>query len=241
MSLESNLALNNELLSQQNVLLTQLLAALSNNNTPTPNTQPTPAKFKNTKNKSEQPITDTEITIKDVNIDTLDLETVVALAVLFKDDAHTLTNDKYQAARKIIDAVGDTRNGRADALHSALAGLSELKGKNNSVILDLCLEILANWADIPGITERREFALELLSEGKIHTEADDDEAQEPEPVIDTKALLKEAETLILQLVKNGYRSEAVDILAKFDAKKLGQVAEKHLPEVVALAKAAMEG
>ncbi|KAA1184913.1 hypothetical protein [Photorhabdus heterorhabditis] len=229
MSLETSLQQNNTLLEQQNVLLTQLVAALSNN-TLTPGTKPT----------CTQEIEKPAITkATPVNIDTISFEIIVALAVLFKDNVHPVTEDKVSAANEVINAVGHARNGQVDALDAALQGLPEVKVLSNARLIDLCLEMLANWDDIPGITERREFALELLSEGKAHTEVGNDE--EPEPVIDPKALLKEAETLILQLVKNGYRSEAVDILAKFDAKKLGQVAEKHIPEVVALAKAAMEG
>ncbi|MBS9422250.1 hypothetical protein [Photorhabdus caribbeanensis] len=240
MSLETSLQQNNTLLEQQNVLLTQLLAALSNN-TLTPDTKPTRTK------KSENSVI-AEAT--PVNVDAISFETIVALAVLFKDNVHPITADKVHTAQDVVEATGKARNVQVDALDAALQGLPEVKALSNSRLIDLCIEILANWDDIPGITERREFALELLSEGKAHmdvgndeepTPEADDEVPEPEPVIDPKTLLKEAETLILQLVKNGYRSEAVDILAKFDAKKLSQVAEKNISEVVALAKAALEG
>ncbi|PQQ36454.1 hypothetical protein C6H68_19135 [Photorhabdus luminescens] len=211
MSLETSLQQNNTLLEQQNVLLTQLLAALSNN-TLTPDTKPTRTK------KSEKSII---VEATPVNIDAISFETIVALAVLFKDNVHPITDDKVSTANEVINAVGDARNGQVDALDAALQGLQEVKALSHSRLIDLCIEMLANWDDIPGITERREFALELLSEGKNHTETNDGEAPEPKPVADPKLLFKEAETLILQLVKNGYRNEAVDILAKFDAKKIG--------------------
>ncbi|WP_193160996.1 hypothetical protein [Citrobacter youngae] len=58
---------------------------------------------------------------------------------------------------------------------------------------------------------------------------------------DFKALRKQAEGLILQLAKGGYRAEAVAILEKQGAKKLGEVADENLAEVIAQAEKALEG
>ncbi|NRN27882.1 hypothetical protein [Photorhabdus heterorhabditis] len=234
MSLENNLELNNQLVAKNNELLTELLSELRNSNKVfTPDVKPT------VRGETKQ-IADKEETLVDIN--TLEFPTVVALSVLFKDEVHTLTTDKVDEAQAMVNATGNARNGQVDALDAALQGLPEVKALSNSRLIDLCIEMLDNWDDIPGITERREFALELLNEGKIHTKTDGDgEVSEPEPVINPKFLFKEAEGLILQLVKNGYRTEAVNILAKFNAKKLSQVAEESLAEMVALAKAALEG
>ena len=58
---------------------------------------------------------------------------------------------------------------------------------------------------------------------------------------DFAALRKKAEGLILQLAKGGYRAEAVAILEKQGAKKLGEVADENLAEVIAQAEKALEG
>lgn len=55
------------------------------------------------------------------------------------------------------------------------------------------------------------------------------------------ALRKQAERLILQLAKGGYRAEAIAILEKQGAKKLGEVADEHLADVIAQAEKALEG
>lgn len=52
---------------------------------------------------------------------------------------------------------------------------------------------------------------------------------------------KHAEGLILQLAKGGYRAEAVAILEKQGAKKLGEVADENLADVIAQAEKALEG
>ncbi|EHN8767960.1 hypothetical protein I4A95_002601 [Enterobacter hormaechei] len=55
------------------------------------------------------------------------------------------------------------------------------------------------------------------------------------------ALRKQAEGMILQLAKGGYRAEAVAILDKQGAKKLGEVADENLADVIAQAEKALEG
>lgn len=58
---------------------------------------------------------------------------------------------------------------------------------------------------------------------------------------DFAALRKQAEGLILQLAKGGYRAEAVAILEKHGAQKLGGVADEDLADVIAQAEKALEG
>ncbi|MDE1477583.1 hypothetical protein KKJ01_04840 [Xenorhabdus bovienii] len=261
MSLETSIDKNNALLEQKNTLLEQqnalytqnnsliqqLLSALANNvvthsaapekeitlkdepyiqlaaeHVEQPNKKAKPAKKKAAVDKTP------------VDIETLDLETVVAIAVLFKNEAYDLTADKLAQARAVIEAVGEDRNGQVDALDSALQGLQELKPLTKATILDLCLEMVESWDDIPGITERREFALSLLTEGKQTPEP------EPEPELDYAALYEQAHQALLHLAKTGYRSEAVGIVAKFGVKKLGDIPQDKLPEVIKLAADAWE-
>ncbi|CDG95799.1 conserved hypothetical protein [Xenorhabdus bovienii str. puntauvense] len=246
MSLETSIQQNNALLEQQNALYTQnnslisqLISALAKMepvvHTPAPETRQVdqaeqlskpakPAKKKAAVDKTP------------VDIETLDLETVVAIAVLFKNEAYDLTADKLAQARTVIEAVGEDRNGQADALDSALQGLQELKPLTKATILDLCLEMVANWDDIPGITDRREFALSLLTEGKQTTEPE----PEPEPELDYAALYEQAHQALIRLAKSGYRSEAVGIVAKFGVIKLGNIPQEKLPEVIKMAEAAWE-
>ncbi|MEM8148995.1 hypothetical protein Q4R39_15415 [Morganella morganii] len=196
---------------------------------PEPKTETKPAK-----NKAEK-VAETPVP---ADINSLNLEQLVHLAVLFPD----VTEPDSGHIAKVdatINATGDKRNRQADALDSALAGVSELKGLSNAVILDLCAEMVAHWDDIPGISERREFAVSLLSEGK--TQSDAEAEAEAEAGQDPKALFAQAEQLILQLAKGGYRNEAVGILNTFGAKKLGQVPEDKLAEVVALAEKTLAG
>ncbi|MNY41618.1 hypothetical protein D3C86_1764480 [compost metagenome] len=78
--------------------------------------------------------------------------------------------------------------------------------------------------------------LQLKEEAEKASAANENTDNEP----DFAALRKQAEGLILSLAKGGYRAEAVEILGKFDAQKLGQVPDESLTEVVALAEKALE-
>lgn len=237
-----------ELVIKENTeVMRQLIAAMTgagntSQKTFVADTKPEPkaetkSETKPAKNKAEK-VAETPVP---ADINSLNLEQLVHLAVLFPD----VTKPDSGHIAKVdatINATGDKRNRQADALDSALAGVSELKGLSNAVILDLCAEMVAHWDDIPGISERREFAVALLSEGK--TQSDDDEAEaeaEAEAGQDPKVLFAQAEQLILRLAKGGYRNEAVGILNTFGAKKLGQVPEDKLAEVVALAEKTLAG
>lgn len=65
--------------------------------------------------------------------------------------------------------------------------------------------------------------------------AEDTTAKDTEPP-DYAELRKQAEQQVLRLVKGGYRDEAVAILAKQGAKKLGDVADPALADVLKLAR-----
>ncbi|MHD0614741.1 hypothetical protein ACY19I_02275 [Morganella morganii] len=241
MSLELAIKENTEVMRQLIAAMTG--AGNTSQKTFVADTKPEPkaetkSETKPAKNKAEK-VAETPVP---ADINSLNLEQLVHLAVLFPD----VTEPDSGHIAKVdatINATGDKRNRQADALDSALAGVSELKGLSNAVILDLCAEMVAHWDDIPGISERREFAVALLSEGKTQSadEAEDEDEDEDEDEQDPKALFAQAEQLILQLAKGGYRNEAVGILNTFGAKKLGQVPEDKLAEVVALAEKTLAG
>lgn len=235
MSLELAIKENTEVMRQL-IAAMQSGAVVQTHTTLKPNEKPQPTKAENkvVTDKKETAKTEIHAVIEPVDINTLNLEQIVALAVLFKGKFEELTTEHLSKITEIIEGTGKKRNTQADALHMALVSLDELANLDNNTVHDLCLEMLDNWNDIPGISERREYAIELLSEGKTTNE-------EPEPEVDPKALFIQAEQLILQLAKGGYRNEAVEILTKFGAKKLGQVPEDNLSDVIALAEKALEG
>ncbi|EQC1413000.1 hypothetical protein ACY2L5_004359 [Providencia rettgeri] len=235
MSLELAIKENTEVMRQL-IAAMQSGAVVQTNITLKPNEKPQPTKAETkTATKKETAKTESHPVVKPVDMETLNLEQIVALAVLFDGNFEELTTEQLDKVDETLAATGKNRNTQADALYMALVNLDEVTNLPNNTIHDLCLEMLLNWSDIPGITERREYALELLSEGKTTSE-------EPEPEeVDPKALFEQAEKLILQLAKGGYRNEAVEILTKFDAKKLGQVPENKLAEVIELAKKILEG
>lgn len=82
---------------------------------------------------------------------------------------------------------------------------------------------------------QEEFARRDAANSSQNNDAKDDHT------IDFAALRKQAEGLILQLAKGGYRAEAIAILEKQGARKLGEVADDKLADVIALAEKALEG
>lgn len=66
-------------------------------------------------------------------------------------------------------------------------------------------------------------------------------AQTEDSTPDFEALRKQAEECIKTLCKGGYRAEAVGILDSFGAKKLGEVEDKDLADLIAKAEKALEG
>jgi hypothetical protein len=235
---------DNELKSQQNALMAQFISALTtfrpilpaaNDDQSVVATIEQPTKPK--KSSVKKAVDNTP-----VDIETLDLEGLCAIAVLFKTEAYDLTSDKLAQARAVIEGVGEEqRNGQVDALDCALQGLPELKALTNVRILDLCLEMVENWDDISGITERREFALALLNEGKQTSDttadsADDTNTTEPEPEeIDYDALYSQLQTELTALSKAGYHNEAVSVIHAFGAKTLGTVPKDKIQEALRMA------
>ncbi|HHL4324466.1 TPA: hypothetical protein ACQ7VX_003764 [Escherichia coli] len=76
---------------------------------------------------------------------------------------------------------------------------------------------------------------------KSGTETGGDAVEDTGEQTDFAALRKQAEGLILQLAKGGYRAEAIAILEKQGARKLGEVADDKLADVIDLAEKSLEG
>jgi len=168
-----------------------------------------------------------------VDIESLDLRHVVALSVLFGDEAIKPDNTQVaKATATLASEKADSVTGQIDALYCALNGISKIKTLSKTSTFDLCLKMLANWDNLFGITERREFALLLVRE--LPTPA------EVKPT-DFKALRSEASACITQLVKGGYRNEALDILAFFNGKKLGDVTDNNLVQFIEKAQRVLGG
>ncbi|CAB4327910.1 Conserved hypothetical protein [Bacteriophage APSE-7] len=171
-------------------------------------------------------VEDPKVAIKPepVDIESLDLRHVVSLSVLFGDKAVKPDHTQVAKAKATFAAEkADGVTGQIDALYCALNGISNIKTLSKNSTFDLCLKMLANWDNLFGITERREFALSLLHELPTLTEV---------KPIDFNALRSEASARITQLVKGGYRNEALDILASFNAKKLGDVTDDNLARFI---------
>ncbi|WP_063655195.1 hypothetical protein [Candidatus Arsenophonus triatominarum] len=162
--------------------------------------------------------------VEPVDIESLDLRCVVALSVLFGDKA--LKPDSTQVAKAeatFASEKADSVTGQIDALYCALNGLPKVTFLSKAKIFTICLKILANWGNLHGLTDRREFALSLVRELPTPAEA---------KPIDFKTLRSEASACITQLVKGGYRNEALEILASFNAKKMGDVTDDNLVQFI---------
>lgn len=162
-----------------------------------------------------------------IDIDTLDFKQVVTLAVLFKGDFEQINQQHMEKIIAVHREDNINQLSQINALYMTLANLQQVTLLPNMAIHNLCIEILANWDNLHGIAERSEYALSLI-ESKTIT---DNQPKKTDP----KILFSQAELLILQLAKNGFRNEAVGILNQFNAKKLGQVSAEYLPEVIFIA------
>ncbi len=306
MSLETSLELNNQLLTQHNALLERLITALASGVALRQETVAQVQEYRET-----VPETKTENTSAiPVKLDDLEFSDVVALAC-FYPDPQELSETMFQRAIDYREAEGDKRVVQIDALDSALQGVKRASHLNKPALLDLARNVLRFWDDLPTITDRRNFADQLLdapadgrhevkpkkgsnkdskteertgpfycksvdgsAASELHTLrklnamlekghieinrveylqlqeefARKDAASSNQQVTtdtddqpDFAALRKQAEGLILQLAKGGYRAEAVAILEKQGAQKLGGVADEKLAEVIAQAEKALEG
>ncbi|EIQ5990832.1 hypothetical protein LVE17_001196 [Salmonella enterica] len=286
MSLETNLELNNQLVTRNNELLERLISTLASGVVMRPDTIAQVQEYHETVAKTKAALTLDDLTFRDV----------IALAA-FYPVPQQITEEMLQRAVAYRDATGEARVVQIDALDSALQGVKRTKELLKPALLDLSRNILKFWDELPTISERRAFAERLLDAppagrdevkpkkgsskgepqkrkgpffvrhedgkiGELSTEAElkahldagyteinkveylqrKEEAEKAgTEAADDQALRKQAEGLILQLAKGGYRAEAVAILEKQGAQKLGGVADEKLAEVIAQAEKALEG
>lgn len=180
------------------------------------------------------------------DIESLDIRIITALANLFGAKAKNLTSEQVDKARAYEN--GNKRDQFTDALSLALIDCKAVKNTTRAVLLDLCIVMLAHWSAMETIDERQAFA-ELYIKTPYNKRADlipqkaePEATPEPEtiePEQDTAALFEQARTLVMKLTTGGYRNEAVEILNKFGAQKLGQVPQENLADVVMLAEQAL--
>ncbi|EJF5652055.1 hypothetical protein ACK1YF_003727 [Salmonella enterica] len=288
MSLETNLELNNQLVTRNNELLERLISTLASGVVMRPDAIAQVQEYHETVAKTKAALTLDDLTFSDV----------IALAA-FYPVPQQITEEMLQRAVAYRDATGEARVVQIDALDSALQGVKRAKELLKPALLDLSRNILKFWDDLPTIGERRAFAERLLDAppagrdevkpkkgrsksepqkrkgpffvrhedgkiGELSTEAElkahldagyteinkveylqrKEEAEKAgtetaDDQTDFAVLRKQAEGLILQLAKGGYRAEAIAILEKQGAKKLGEVADENLADVITQAEKAL--
>lgn len=300
MSLETNLELNNKLLTQHNALLERLISALAAGGSITANQVATAG----TEPEYRETVSGTNAA-EALTLDDMEFSDVIAIAGFYPSPSAMHSPEMFQRAIDYRSAESEGRVVQVDALDSALQGVKRAKSLHKSALLDLSRHILRFWDDLPTIAARRDFAERLLDEpaggrddvkpkgtgsseerkGPFYCRnADSSAASEVHSMRKLKTLLdtghieinkveylqlqeefqkqaaaentggegtgsdkpdfaamrKQAEGLILQLAKGGYRAEAVAILESQGAKKLGEVADEKLADVIAQAEKALE-
>lgn len=158
MSLETNLELNNQLLTQQNelqarniALLERLITALASGVALRPDTVAQVQEYRETIPETKAALT----------LDDLEFSDIIALAA-FYPVPQQITEEMLQCAIDYRDATGEQRVVQIDALDSALQGVKRAKELLKPALLDLSRNILKFWDDLPTIGERRAFAERLL-------------------------------------------------------------------------------
>lgn len=294
MSLETNLELNNQLVTRNNELLERLITALASGVALRPDTVAQVQEYRETVPETGG---------GSPTLDDLTFSDVIALAGFYPEpQAISLTMLQCAIDYRDAEGEGDKRVVQIDALDSALQSVKRAKEVHNEVLLQLSRDIISYWDDLTTIAERRAYAEtwldakpgerdtvkpkktgnkgkqerkgpfywkhpesdsfgsvedlgalhEILEDGltveinkveflQLQEAASKDKTETDTDQPDFAALRKKAEGLILQLAKGGYRAEAVAILEKQGAKKLGEVADENLSDVIAQAEKALEG
>ncbi len=162
MSLEANLELNNQLLTQQNelqakniALLECLVSTLASGVAMRPDTV---AKVQEYREAVPEPQPETaEETKAALTLDDLEFSDVIALACFYPEQVE-LSETMLQRAIDYRDAEGGKRVIQIDALDSALLGVKRATELHKDVLLQLARAILANQEDLPTLASRRAFA-----------------------------------------------------------------------------------
>ncbi|ELE1298156.1 hypothetical protein RC649_003467 [Salmonella enterica] len=157
MSLETNLELNNQLVTRNNELLERLISTLASGVVMRPDTVAKVQEYREQVPETEpQPETSPE-TKAALTLDSLEFSDVIALAGFYPEQVE-LSDTMLQRAIDYRDAEGDKRVVQIDALDSALLGVKRAKALHKDVLLQLSRTILANWDGLPTIANRRAFA-----------------------------------------------------------------------------------
>ncbi|EPO3378605.1 hypothetical protein ACT9WY_004742, partial [Enterobacter hormaechei] len=169
----------------------------------------------------------------------------------FWDDLPTIAA-RREFAERLLDAPADGRHEvkpkKADSKDEERTGPFYCKNVDGSAASELHTLRKLNELLKKGHIEitrveylqlQEDFARKNAAKGG--TETGDDAGGNTGEQTDFVALRKQAEGMILQLAKGGYRAEAVAILEKQGAKKLGEVADENLADVIAQAEKALEG
>ena len=158
MSLESNLELNNQLLTKQNslyernnALLERLVQSLASGVALKADTVAQVQEYRETVTESKTVLT----------LDDLQFGDVIALAA-FYPVPQKITEEMVQRAVVYRDATGEARVVQIDALDSALQGVKRATELHNPALLDLSRHVLKFWDDLPTIGQRRDFAERVL-------------------------------------------------------------------------------
>ncbi|ECC8718083.1 hypothetical protein DKU39_09190 [Salmonella enterica subsp. houtenae] len=158
MSLETNLELNNQLVTRNNELLERLISTLASGVVMRPDAiaQVPDAiaqvqEYHETVAKTKAALTLDDLTFRDV----------IALAA-FYPVPQQITEEMLQRAVAYRDATGEARVVQIDALDSALQGVKRTKELLKPALLDLSRNILKFWDELPTISERRAFAERFL-------------------------------------------------------------------------------
>ncbi|ECL8651915.1 hypothetical protein FTZ50_24280, partial [Salmonella enterica] len=151
MSLETNLELNNQLVTRNNELLERLISTLASGVVMRPDAIAQVQEYHETVAKTKAALTLDDLTFRDV----------IALAA-FYPVPQQITEEMLQRAVAYRDATGEARVVQIDALDSALQGVKRTKDLLKPALLDLSRNILKFWDELPTISERRAFAERLL-------------------------------------------------------------------------------
>lgn len=156
MSLETNLELNNQLVTRNNELLERLISALASGVVMRPDAVAQVQEYHEAATDSA-----TDIGGAAPTLDDLEFSDVIALAT-FYPVAQPISPTMLQRAIDYRDATGEARVVQIDALDSALQGVKRSKELLKPALLDLSRNILKFWDELPTIGERRAFAERLL-------------------------------------------------------------------------------
>lgn len=164
MSLEANLELNNQLLTQQNelqarniALLERLVSTLASGVAMRPDTIAKVQEYHETVPEPEPEPETADETKAALTLDDLEFSDVIALAVFYPEQVE-LSETMLQRAIDYRDAEGEKRVVVIDALDSALMGVKRATELHKDVLLQLARAILVNQEDLPTLASRRAFA-----------------------------------------------------------------------------------